>query len=209
MKLGMKQFVMLLLCIGLFASTAEAQKLSKQEKKEWKKKAKEFKKNPAALKDLSEGTQAVQAEMSQLQSQSQTLQQENASLKSDNTLKTDRIASLQQQVNDLTMELQNARLALQSQPSEVETSAEGLRGIIYRVQIGAYKNKQIEDDLVTTENLSLEQQEDLQKIVVGQFRDYNRAQELRANLTKIGIKGAWIVSYRDGVRIPIEEARRQ
>ncbi len=209
MQIGLKYLLVFCCCFGLLATTANAQSLSKQEKKEWKKRAKQYKKNPAALKALSEETQDLRSEVSELEAEANQLRQQNQSLQANYDQQVAQATSLQAELNQMTTKLQEAQMAMQSnRNAEVETSATNLRGVIFRVQIGAYENRQIDEELVTTENLSLEEQANLQKIVVGQFRDYYKAQELRDKLKTIGIKGAWIVSYRDGVRVPVEDALR-
>jgi len=209
MQIGLKYLLIFCCCFGLLAINVDAQSLSKQEKKEWKKRAKQYKKNPAALKALSEEAQDLRSDVSELEAEANQLRQQNQSLQANYDQQVARATSLQAELNEMTIKLQEAQMAMQSkQNSEVETSATNLRGVIYRVQIGAYENRQLDEELVTTENLSLEEQANLQKIVVGQFRDYYKAQELRDKLKTIGIKGAWIVSYRDGVRVPIEDALR-
>jgi hypothetical protein len=45
----------------------------------------------------------------------------------------------------------------------------------------------------------------LQKIVLGRFRDYQKAKQLQTQIQNLGIKDAWIASYEDGVRVPIEQ----
>jgi len=209
MQVGIRYILIVCCCLGLCSTTLDAQSLSKQEKKEWKKRAKQYKKNPAALKELSEEARELRSEVSQLEAEANQLRSQNQTLQAQYQQQVDKATSLQAELNQMTVQLQEAQMALQSQSNtEVETSARNVQGVIYRVQIGAYENRQIDEELVTTENLSLEEQANLQKIVVGQFRDYYRAQELRDKLKTIGIQGAWIVSYRDGVRVPIEDALR-
>jgi len=209
MQTGIKYVLIICCCFAFAATTASAQSLSKQEKKEWKKRAKQYKKNPAALKALSEEAQELRSEMSELEAEANQLRQQNQALQANYDQQVAKATTLQAELNQMTIKLQEAQMALQSRNnSEVETSATNLQGVIFRVQIGAYENQQIDEELVTTENLSLEEQSNLQKIVVGQFRDYYRAQELRDKLKQIGIEGAWIVSYRDGMRVPIEDALR-
>lgn len=79
-------------------------------------------------------------------------------------------------------------------------------GIWFRVQIGAYKNRQIDKNLETTDELSLEKPNDIQKVSLGRFRQYEDAKRLKTQLKGMGLKDAWIVSYKDGKRISIEEA---
>jgi hypothetical protein len=80
-------------------------------------------------------------------------------------------------------------------------------GVWFRVQIGAYEERRIDKSLETTDQLTLEQQNALQKVALGRFRNYADAKQLQSQLQAMGVKGAWVVSYRDGVRVPIETVR--
>ena len=74
------------------------------------------------------------------------------------------------------------------------------------MQIGAYEDPKIAQDLETNEEgMGLENSDNLQKIVLGRFRDYNRAKQLQTQVKNLGIKDAWIASYEDGQRVPIEQ----
>ena len=175
-------------------------KLSKEEEKEWKKTAKEYVKNPEALAQLTKDKQ-------ELQRINNTLESDNNLLKTQMNTKDNRIASLESQVDQLSAELEAARLAEPAQPvfTHTENSSEMVpMGTIYRVQIGAFekdKNK-IPSSLDTGKDLNLEQAGALQKIVLGQFTSKEEAEKLQKHLKKIGVKDAWIVVYKDGVRVP-------
>jgi len=45
----------------------------------------------------------------------------------------------------------------------------------------------------------------LQKISVGFFRDYWEADTLKKYLREMGVKDAWIVPFKDGKRVPIKD----
>ena len=66
--------------------------------------------------------------------------------------------------------------------------------------------REVPEKLTNSANLETEKQDDLQKIVVGQFRDYQKADNLKNQLRAMGVEGAWIVSYKDGMRVPIDVA---
>ena len=80
-------------------------------------------------------------------------------------------------------------------------------GTWYRVQIGAFEERRIDNSLETTDKLSLETKDDLQKIALGRFRNYEDDKKLQTHLQNMGIKDAWIVTYKDGVRVPIESVK--
>ena len=198
----MKKILISLVCLSMFVAigAVSAQKeLSKDEQKEWKKTAKEYMKNPAAL--------------AQLTKDKQELQRINNSMESDlNLLKTqvnakdNRVASLESQIDQLSMQLEAARNAQPSEPiyaTPSDSPSEMIpMGMIYRVQIGAFekdKNK-LPSDLDTGQDMALEQGGGMQKIVLGQFTNKADAEKLQKYLKKVGVKDAWVVTYQDGVR---------
>lgn len=141
---------------------------------------------------------AAKREMEELRRQIQRLNTDLAEKESAN-------AQLMNEKQMLEKQLQSTRNSLQDVTAQMQESSDDF-GIWFRVQIGAYENTKIDKSLETTDNLSLEDRDDLQKIVLGRFRNYNDAKNLQQSLKQIGLADAWIVSYRDGKRISIEEA---
>ena len=78
-------------------------------------------------------------------------------------------------------------------------------GVVFKVQIGAFRNKDLSKYFDNNENFSGENADDLQKITLGQFRDYWEADTFKKYLREMGVKDAWIVPYKDGVRVPIKD----
>ncbi|MCB0642775.1 MAG: hypothetical protein KDC44_14100 [Phaeodactylibacter sp.] len=195
----MKKTIFSLLAFSLLFAigTVDAQKMDKQEKKKWKKMAKEFKKNPEALK-------TQQNQIADLKSINQNLESQMGDLQSEVDTKDRRIAELEKQYFQALSDLESARNDKISTPPPADPNALPM-GVIYRVQIGAYAQNTMPTDLDTTDGMDVETS-DIQKIVLGQFRDYNKAEQLKAHLVRIGVEDAWIVSYIDGNRVSIEEA---
>lgn len=201
----MKNLIVLSLLIAFTAVTAMAQggdvSLTKQEKKEWKKAAKNLTKNPGQLKVLMEENANYGRENDQLQ-------QEAERLRAASNQKERQLVELEQQVSNLTRQLRDAEDALAARPQEPQRPLDTdaiVMGVVYKVQIGAYEKRRLEGDLADSQNLTVEEKNSLQKVAVGQFRDYGKAKELRDQLRAMGVKDAWVVSYRDGVRVPIED----
>lgn len=186
---------MMLFAIG----TVDAQKMNKDEKKKWKKMAKEYKKNPEALKNL-------QNQVADLKSVNQNLESQVGDLQNELDSKDRRITELEKQYFQALADLEQANNNVEEYTDPQSDPNALPMGIIFRVQIGAYAENQVPGALDTTDDLNLEQNANVQKIVLGQFRNYAEAEELKTRLVKMGVKDAWIVSYRDGQRITIEEA---
>lgn len=179
------------------------EELSKDEKKKWKKEAKEYSKDPRELKILYEEHKFYKRNVDQLSDQIATLQ----SSSSDNV---ERANTLEMQVTRLRRDLQAAQnrveeLSNQEPIVATEREVPDEMGIMFKVQIGAYGENQLTDELVTTEDLGVENTESVQKIVVGKFREYDQAVQLKDHLKAVGVQDAWIVSYKDGIRVPINE----
>ncbi len=196
----------ILLAVALCAPLAvQAQELTREEKKEYKQIARNYRKDLYALKTLLEEHQYYQEQANQAQTQISDL---NAQL----VMKDRQVNDLQQQNADLNQQIIALQQAPppppQNQPSEVMTDQPVLQGVVYRVQIGAFGQNQVENDLATSPNLSLEASGDLQKVVVGQFTNYANAKRLRDRMRQMGVTDAFIVAYNDGMRIDIREAMR-
>ena len=184
---------------------AQAQDLTKEELKYWKNQAKEYKRNPAALKDLSE-----QAEMAQKQKREMELKL--TQLEASRISNENQVNQMQQEISDLNSRLiasQNAIQQLNEEKASMASKGAGadMSGLIFRVQIGAYGKTNIPGNLdQQNDNMDLETEGGLQKILIGLYRNYQDAEALRAHMQKIGVKDAWVVPYRDGVRISLAEA---
>lgn len=179
------------------------QKMSKDEEKKWSKIAKNYSKNPEALKKLTEEHKQFSRNLTQLENEIETLKQSIDE-------KNSRLEAAQNESSQLRTRLANAESNMnslssrQEQDQEKETSNNSEFGIWFKVQIGAYNERKIADNL-KSDNLSLEG-DDTQKIVIGSYRNYEDAKQLKDQLQAMGVKGAWVVSYKNGERISIDEA---
>ncbi|KGE85306.1 hypothetical protein IX84_27745 [Phaeodactylibacter xiamenensis] len=117
----------------------------------------------------------------------------------------EKMAEMQQEYGNMRNELAEAQAALESVTRELQATSDDY-GTWFRVQIGAYQDPKIDSDLQTNEDgLGVKTMDGLQKIVLGRFRDYQKAKQLQSQIQNLGIKDAWIASYEDGVRVPIEQ----
>jgi TolA-binding protein len=194
----------LFLCLALIFSGATVfAQLSKAEKKEWKKKAKEFKKNPAALKQLNDDKQVADNSVVDLSGQLKQLQ----STVSDKNAK---IADLEDQISRMRSELNSAKAELaQLKAQPVINPMDFSKGVVFKVQVGAFKNKDLSKYFDNNPNFGGEAADkdaaEPQKITIGIFRDYWEADTFKKYMREMGVKDAWIVPYRDGVRVEIKD----
>ncbi len=90
---------------------------------------------------------------------------------------------------------------------EVDASPKSSKGIIFKVQIGAYKNIEIPAAFLKETQLETEKDgKNVKRYTLGQFKDYWAADKFKKLLWAQGMKDAWIVAYKDGKRIGIKEA---
>jgi len=192
----MKNFVILVCFVFVVASvsTTYAQ-LSKQEKKEWKKKAKALKKNPEELKNLYDENAALKSEVSGYKRQISSLEGQVKE-------KDNQIASMTQKVRSMEQEVAAAQQAVASKPAG---SSYDDSGVVFKVQIGAFRDRDMSKYFDSTENFSGETDEGVQKITLGRFRDYWEADTFKKYLREMGVGDAWIVPYKDGKRVAMKD----
>ena len=198
----MKYTLSLIFCLALIFSASQSfAQLSKKEKKEWKKKAKEYGKNPADLKQLIEEKESAQSQLSSLNQKYEDLQ---ASVSD----KDARITELEDQLSQARSQLTSTRAelaALKESPAPANPM-DFSKGVIFKVQIGAFKNKDLQKYFENNPNFGGEVKEnEPQKITIGIFRDYWEADKFKKYMREMGVKDAWIVPYRDGQRVEIKD----
>ncbi|MDG1298125.1 MAG: SPOR domain-containing protein [Saprospiraceae bacterium] len=145
----------------------------------------------------------AETELTGMKSQVETMYQKNQNLQ-DNKIQLEK---MNQQLMSENEAMQQKLLANQEQLSQVTTEMKASSddyGVWFRVQIGAFGTNKINADIETTDELSIEDQESLQKISLGRFRDYEDAKALQKHLMEIGIIDAWVVSYKDGQRVAVD-----
>ncbi|MEP2773766.1 MAG: Ezrin/radixin/moesin family protein [Fulvivirga sp.] len=192
--------ILTLVLVGAFVSTSFAQ-LSKDEKKEWKNKAKEYKKDPEALKNLVEEHQSLQGQVNSLKSETNAMQ----SRLSDKDAK---ISELQDDITKLRSDLSAAKAEARkakAEPATPTTGGDMVDGVVFKVQIGAFRNKDLSKYFDNNPNFGGESADEMQKITLGQFRDYWEADTFKKYLREMGVKDAWIVSYKDGNRVELKD----
>lgn len=199
----MKPHVIIICLALIFSGSQVFAQLSKAEKKEWKKKAKQYAKNPASLKEMTEAKQTADNQVTKLNGDVKQLQ----STVSD---KNARIAELEDQIARMRSDLSasQAKLAeLQAQP--VIHPLDFSKGIVFRVQIGAFTKKDLSKYFDNNPNFGGEASEkdpkDPQRITIGVFRDYWEADTFKKYMRDMGVKDAWIVPYNDGTRAELKD----
>jgi hypothetical protein len=193
---------LLLVCLALIFSGSQVfAQLTKAEKKEWKKKAKEYRKNPASLKTLSEEKQTAD----------NTVAKQNGDIKQMQSTISDKnakIAELEDQLARMRSELTTAQAELAAlKTAPPVNSMDFSKGIVFKVQVGAFTNKDLSKYFDNNPNLGGEAagKDEPQRITIGIFRDYWEADTFKKYMRDMGVKDAWIVPYKDGARVEIKD----
>jgi hypothetical protein len=194
----------IILCLALIFSGSQVfAQLSKAEKKEWKKKAKQYAKDPASLKEMTEAKQTADNQLTKLNGDMKQMQ----STLSDKNAK---IAELEDQLQKMRgyLAFANAELSeLKANP--VINPMDFSKGVVFKVQVGAFKNKDLSKYFDNNPNFGGEaagkDAADPQRITIGIFRDYWEADTFKKYMRDMGVKDAWIVPYRDGQRVEIKD----
>ncbi|PCI94492.1 MAG: hypothetical protein COB15_13935 [Flavobacteriales bacterium] len=90
--------------------------------------------------------------------------------------------------------------------NNVKTSLISSEGLIYKVQIGAYKNKISKDIFKGLSPVYEDPYADGVKYSVGAFKKLLYAKQAKKYVVDLGVKDAFIVAYFDGKRIPVNKA---
>jgi hypothetical protein len=189
-------------CLALIFSGMQVfGQLTKAEKKEWKKKAKEYSKNPAELKSLIEAKQAAETDNSTLKGQVGTL---NSQISDKNA----KIADLEDQLSKMRSDLTTtkAELAQLKETPPAPSPMDFSKGVVFKVQIGAFKNKDLSKYFENNPNFGGEAAEKgEQRFTIGVFRDYWEADKFKKYMREMGVRDAWIVPFKDGARVEIKD----
>jgi len=195
---------LLFVCLALIFSGSQVfAQLSKQEKKEWKAKAKEYRKNPESLKQMTDAKASADA----------TVTKQNGDIKQlQSTIgdKNAKIAELEDQIARMRAELTSAKAELDAlKANPPVNSMDFSKGVVYKVQIGAFKNKDLSKYFDNNPNFGGEAADknaaDPQRITIGIFRDYWEADTFKKYMRDMGVKDAWIAPYKDGQRVEIKD----
>lgn len=178
----MKKMLLMLVVFSTIFVFADAQSLSKQEKKQIKKELKSYKKNPESYVAGKEKTK----------NELQDLKNEISSLKDELSLRNSEIGTLKDEIAALKIK----NLELENAAKEAEQAPE----LGYRVQIGYYKVFDINKYLAEPKTVVSEEIDGANRYSIGYFTDLQQAVEFRNDLRKMGIKDAFVSKYHRGTR---------
>lgn len=194
----MKKLLFLFSTFTFLATGVSYGQLSKQEAKEWKKTKKSM--STEEFKTMVDQNTALQQQMNQMAS-------DVSSAQSELEMKQQEVAVLQAKVQNLEQDLAEAMVIDVSSGSESTTNNTKVsKGVLFKVQIGAFRNKDLSKYFGTSDNFGGEVDNDgTQRYTLGNFTDYWQADKFKKYLREMGVKDAWIVPYKDGRRVPMKD----
>jgi hypothetical protein len=171
-------------------------RLPKDERREWKARLREL--EPEEYKLLVEKNEASETNISKkttellaLQKQLVSTQEELAKAKAAQTVA---VAAPVVAMEEVSKESYTAR--------EKEVS----KGILFKVQIGSFRNKNLAKYLDKHPNFSGDTDADgKRRYTLGSFTDYWEADNFKKYLREMGVSDAWTVAYRDGKRVALRD----
>ena len=195
----------LVICAFSFAQEELSAKEKKKLQKEMLAKAKDM--DPVELQTMFDEYPNLSSEVSNLTSELSTKEEE--------------VNSLQADLNDANAKIEelNASTASYDSSSSTDEDMDGgekvsqttgqtISGLVYKVQIGAFRNKDLIKYFNNNSNFGGEVDQDgTQKYSIGQFHEYWEADTFKKYMREMGVKDAWIVPYYNGKRITMKDAR--
>ncbi|WP_143962936.1 SPOR domain-containing protein [Litoribacter populi] len=145
---------------------------------------------------------AMKTRQAELQQKVDELSQQTSQLQGDIQDKDQRITELKNELSRLQKELDQRTEELTAMREKEE---QWNKGVVFRVQIGAFTDYDFSHATGTSPQLQYEETDDWHKYIMGNFRSYPEADQLKKHLRKTGIRDAWIVPYKDGERVPLKE----
>lgn len=183
----MKWFFLGALLPLFFFINADAQILTKKEKKELKKEIKAYKKDVDSYKMMKE---EHELNLQTIDDQAVTIESQKLQImRRDNTIKeqNDTIAYLRSLLN-------------KGQTSNTDTR-NFPKGTVYQVQVGVFQYFDIREALENPKYIRTEQVDGMLRYSIGYFEDYEEASVFRDDMRKMGLSDAFVTTYSDGERV--------
>ncbi len=175
-------------------------KIDKAEVKKWKRKLKSL--DPLQYKQMSEEYDLLKGENSNLKRQTSVLERQTSDAEEALSDAESELRNMTKKYNDLKKNYEDG--------TKIATTAvdDYTKGIVYRVQIGAFRNPKLKS-LQTTGQFWVEDGDGTKKYTIANFRDYWEANTFKKYMRKMGVKDAWIVAYEDDQRKNIKEVLKK
>ena len=140
---------------------------------------------------------------------SQDVTIERDSLKNLVSIKDQTIADLTKQLAEL--KANSVKIPVEKNETDVSSAGYDRQnanpdGVVFKVQIGAFRNKDLTKYFENNKNFSGDVDADgTKKYTLGYFGDYWEGDRFKKYLREMGVKDAWIVPYKAGKRLNIKD----
>lgn len=168
-----------------FTSAAQAQELTRKERKAIKKELRQLKKNPEKYVKQQERAKET---IEELNSEVDSLQE--------------RVVSLEAQKQGMQVQIDQLNIKYKNLLAEMDRNKEeGIPpGIVYMVQIGYYEDINIPALDTEPKVVHVEQVAGAKRYVIGYFNDLDNAMRFSDDIKLLGISDAFVSQYIDGNR---------
>lgn len=113
------------------------------------------------------------------------------------------IADLKKVSEEAESQIVALEAKLEQVKGETSKTKKYTTGVWFKVQIGAYNNLDL-TQYAGHQNFGLEKDQDgTMKYTLGAFRSYADATSFKKLMRNMGVRGAWIVAYKNGDRVEI------
>lgn len=188
-------FAILFSSVYTIAQEDMSRKEYKKLMKEWKKKKKRM--DPNEFKELVDSNEKMKSQLSIMRADLEDAQNQLEA-------RNDEISNLQARNKELQAKMAQMK---NEKPKGIPGFSVGNpnEGIVFKVQIGAFKNKDLTKYIDNNPHFSGDSSDGIKKYSIGIFRDYWEADAFKKYMREMGVKDAWIVSYKDGERVEIKD----
>lgn len=201
----MKKIVGLALLALLFSARLTAQELSKEEKKRLKEELKNYMSDlggyKAKMEDIRNTLDSNEAEIKRLKDDQAYASTRQAELEN-------RIAAYDTKVKELTQEnkmLKGEEVvdgdSVVTKKFMADMQHPPVKGTVYKVQIGLYKEFNINKYFDQPRYIGYEEVEGMNRYIISYFPDEEVAKQFVEDVRKMGIKDAFVSKYIDGQRV--------
>ena len=93
--------------------------------------------------------------------------------------------------------------------SDTVVPIKNTKGTLYCIQIGAFTGIDLGEFEDNMESLQQDSYEGINQLTLGRFRDYDKAVRFLSIVHQIGFRDAFIMSFRNGHRVPLQEMQQK
>lgn len=154
--------------------------------------------------------ESLNSKVSGLESEVSSKNSEISTLKTNLKNAEDSIAKLNTQ-EMATTDVESSTETTSNTTSTARTNNSGQKtipGLVYKIQIGAFRDKDLTKYFENNPNFGGEVDDDgTKKYTIGVFTEYWEADTFKKYMRSMGVKDAWIVPYYNGKRVSMKDAR--